>query len=504
LLTNNSVAANPVSHFKHLSRFDMSFPFWVTAFAIAAWSAVAAWINPAQFADNLEQFSWSHSLELGYWKHPPLPTWLIAIPIRLFGFSVYWTYALAAICFIGTVFFTWRITRRLFGYQAATFAALLIGLHIGFSWRAQLYNHNTVLLLFSAASVWATLRALDSGRKLSWLYAGMLAGLAMLSKYQAIVPLVGIVIALYTGGWLKQRSVVQGLAIAAITAFAVFLPHLIWIVMGSGSTINNAFHSAENLGFSRRLIVFMGFWLIQVRFHFPLLVAVSLLVLFKTASAVEHVVNERPQQHPRAWFLGLVAWPALFVSMAVLLGGMRLEAQWGLQTFQFVVIFVAWKLALMLPKNGLKRTVSLILVMQVVLAGFFAWSVVQPGQQFWQGQRSRNFPATDVAKEISSKWYEATSCPLKYVVGPSFEATVVSAYSGDNPIVLEDGDFKKSPWVSSEQLKEFGALYLAGDAAYLPHSLATTGQMTIPARVNDFQPIKQLFWGITLPQTNCK
>ena len=486
----------------------MSIPFWVTAVAIAVWSAAAAWINPAQFADNLEQFSWSHSLELGYWKHPPLPTWLIAIPIRLFGFSVFWTYALAAICFIGTVFFTWRITRRLLGDQAATFAALLMGLHIGFSWRAQLYNHNTVLLLFSAAAVWATLRALDDSSKklswMSWICAGILAGLAMLSKYQAIVPLVGIVIALYTGGWLKQRAVVQGLAIASATAFVVFLPHLVWIVMGSGSTINNAFHSAESLGFSRRLTVFMGFWLIQIRFHFPLLVAVSLLVLFKTEPAVERPADEKQQPHARAWFLGLVVWPALFVSLAVLLGGMRLEAQWGLQTFQFVVIFVAWKLAVVLPKNGLQRTVWLILLMQAVLAGFFAWSVVQPGQQVWQGQRSRNFPATDVAKEISSKWHEATNCPLKYVVGPSFEAAVVSAYSGDNPTVLEDGDFKKSPWVNAQLLQEFGALYLANDATQLPLGLATTGQMTIPARVNDFQPIKQLFWGIALPQLNCK
>lgn len=503
LLINNSATASHVSYFKHLSRFDMSIPFWVTAFAIAAWSAAAAWINPAQFADNLEQLSWSHSLELGYWKHPPLPTWLIAVPIRLLGFSVYWTYALAALCFIGTVFFTWRITWRLFGNQAATFAALLMGLHIGFSWRAQLYNHNTVLLVFSAAAVWATLRALDSGKKLSWVFAGILAGLAMLSKYQALVPLAGVVIALYMGGWFKQRDVVQGLAIASAAAFVVFLPHLVWMVMGSGSTINNAFHSAENLSLVNRLMVFMGFWLIQIRFYFPLLVGVSLLVLFKTRPAVGYVADEMPQQNPRAWFLGLVVWPAMFVSMAVLLGGMRLEAQWGLQTFQFAVIFIAWKLALVLPKNGLKRTVWLILLIHVVLAGFFAWSVVQPSQSMWQGQRSRNFPANDVAKEIAGKWHEATRCPLNYVVGPSFEAAVVSAYSGHNPTVLEDGDFKKSPWVSAQLLQEFGALYLANDATQLPLGLATTGQMTIPARVNDFQPKKQLFWGIALPQSNC-
>jgi 4-amino-4-deoxy-L-arabinose transferase-like glycosyltransferase len=482
-------------------------PFWLTALTIATWSMAAAVINPAQFADNLEQLSWSHSIELGYWKHPPLPTWLIAIPIRILGFSVYWTYALAALCFIGTVFFTWRITLRMFGQQAATFNVLLMGLHIGFSWRAQLYNHNTVLVLFIAATVWATLRALDSGKKWTWVFAGGLAGLAMLSKYQALVPLVGIVIALSMGGWLKQTAVRQGLGMALATACLVFLPHMIWLLMGSGSTIDNALHAAEGLGIRRRLTVFIGFWLIQIRFYLPVFIAVVLLVLFRKNTISTNIKQSESQPingQTRAWLYGLVVWPAFFVSMAALLGGIRLEAQWGLQTFQFVSVFIAWQLTIVLPKNDMQRTVWLVLLVQVVLAGFFAWSIIQPQQSFWQGKRSRNFPASDVATQMTGKWRDATPCPLMYVVGPSFEAAVVSAYSGDNPIVLEDGDFKKSPWVSVGQLKEFGALYLANEVAYLPKNLATTGQITIPARLNDFQPIKHLFWGVALPQSDCK
>lgn len=490
------------------SRFDISIPFWVTAFAIAAWSAAAAWINPAQFADSLEQFAWAHGVELGYWKHPPLPTWLIIAPIRLIGFSIYWTYALAATCFAGTAFFTWLITQRLFGQQAAVFAVLLIGLHIGFSWRAQLYNHNTVLILCVAATVWATLRALDSGKKTSWFLVGMLAGLAMLSKYQALVPLLGIVLTLQLGGWLKQRAVWQGVCVAMVAAFLVFSPHLIWMALGSGSTIDNAFNAAQGLSFTKRLTVFFGFWLIQIRFHLPILIAVALLVLFRKNApeiALSGSDTETPcKQQTRAWFVGLVVWPAFFVSMAVLLGGMRLEAQWGLQTFQFVVVFIAWQLAMALPHSDLKRTILVVVFAQLLLAAFFTWSILQPQQQFWQGARSRNFPALAVSKEITAKWYEATTCPLKFVVGPSFEAVIVAAYSSSNPAVVEDSDFKKSPWVNAENLQTSGALYLATDAAKLPSGLSKSGQLVIPARLNDYQPTKQLFWGVMLPPTDCK
>lgn len=478
-------------------------PFWVTACAIATWSLAAALVNPAQYADSLEELAWSHSLQWGYWKHPPLPTWLIAVPIRLIGFSVYWTYALAAACFIGTAFFTWRITLRLFGPQAAMFAVLLIGLHIGFSWRAQLYNHNTVLVLMTAATVWATLLALDSGKKMAWILSGALAGLAMLSKYQALVPLLGIVMALWLGGWFRQKRVQHGAALAAATALLVFAPHLIWVAMGAGSTINNALHSAEGLGPLRRLTVLLGFWLVQIRFHIPILIAVALLVLLKSGGTAASTPPVALNTQARAWLLGLIAWPAFVVSMVVLTGGVRLEAQWGLQTFQFLAVFIAWRLSIVLPQGHLRHSVRVILAAQLVLAGFFVWSVVQPSQTIWKGVRERNFPAAWVAKEMVNQWTFATHCPLTYVVGPSFEATVVSAYSGHNPAVLEDGDFKKSPWVTVELLKQHGAVYLASQASQFPSEVSVRGQLTIPARHNDLQPANQLFWGLVLPQTPC-
>ncbi len=480
-----------------------SLPFWFTALAIAAWSLAAALTNLAQYADSLEQFTWSHGLELGYWKHPPLPTWLIAAPIRLIGFSVYWTYALAAACFMGTAFFTWRITLRLFGPQAAMYAVLLIGLHIGFSWRAQLYNHNTVLLLFSSATLWATMRAIDSGRKLAWIVVGVLAGLAMLSKYQALVPLVGIVMALYLGGWLKQARVRWGVVIAAATALVVFAPHLVWIATSGGSTIDNALHSAEGLGPVRRIIVLLGFWLIQVRFHMPMLIAVGLLVLFKSAGEISPATSTSLSQQTRAWLIGLIIWPAFFVSMVVVLGGVRLEAQWGLQTFQFLVIYIAWRLSVALPQSGPGHTLRIVLIAQVILACFFAWSIVQPSQTIWKGARERNFPAESIAKEAVSQWQLVTNCRLQYVVGPSFEATIVSAYSGQNPAVLEDGDFRKSPWVTPAQLNIKGALYLALMEADFPAGVAPSGKVIVPARENDFQEARTLYVGIRLPQAPC-
>ena len=49
----------------------------VAIFFLAIWVSLSAFINTSQFGDNFEQFNWAHSWEWGYWKHPPLTTWLL-------------------------------------------------------------------------------------------------------------------------------------------------------------------------------------------------------------------------------------------------------------------------------------------------------------------------------------------------------------------------------------------------------------------------------------------
>jgi 4-amino-4-deoxy-L-arabinose transferase-like glycosyltransferase len=109
-----------------------------------------------------------------------------------------WTYVLSGLSLSGAAFFRWQVARRLVGARIAGMAVLLQGLHLGFSQRAELYNHNTVLVLFSVMTVCAVLRALEGERSRDWMLAGTgaCAGLAMLSKYQAVVILSGIDIAL--------------------------------------------------------------------------------------------------------------------------------------------------------------------------------------------------------------------------------------------------------------------------------------------------------------------
>ena len=73
-------------------------------------------------ADNIEQLTWVASLEAGYYKHPPLPTWLLWLPVRLFGASARTSYAMGAAFTLGTMAVLWQLVARLRGRRHVTVA----------------------------------------------------------------------------------------------------------------------------------------------------------------------------------------------------------------------------------------------------------------------------------------------------------------------------------------------------------------------------------------------
>ena len=60
--------------------------------------------------DNIEQLTWVRSLELGYDKHPPLPTWLLWLPAKVFGATAWTSYLAGATCTLGTIALLWQGT----------------------------------------------------------------------------------------------------------------------------------------------------------------------------------------------------------------------------------------------------------------------------------------------------------------------------------------------------------------------------------------------------------
>lgn len=133
-------------------------PLLFAIVSVFAWVTWTTYWDPGLYGDNVEQFVWVHSLEWGYFKHPPMPTWLLGATIQLIGPHSLLTNVLAAICFAVTGGLTWLIARQLLNENVANVAIVLWTLQQCFSVSAQIYNHNTVLVMFMAATIYTSLR----------------------------------------------------------------------------------------------------------------------------------------------------------------------------------------------------------------------------------------------------------------------------------------------------------------------------------------------------------
>ena len=466
-----------------------------TAFGVAFWVLLASLTSSGQFADNIEQFVWAQSLEPGYWKHPPLPSWLLWAALNLFGFWSGWTYLLSAACFIGTVFFGWRIAHRIAGARVAAIAVLLQGLHLGFSQRAELYNHNTVVILFSSMTVWAALRALDRLRLRDWVLVGVCAGLALLAKYQAAVILGGILLAMGLSGELKDRRVRMGCGCAALVGLAMLAPHVAAVLGREHSPIDYALSRFHEKSWGTVLHSVLGYFVNQLRFHLPMAVAVALVAWTARRGAATALMGPAegamaPAQ-ARAWMLGLVVWPLAFATLLPLGSGMPLQAQWGLPTLHFFVLYLAAKVAAALPRVPTVDFLRAVGCVQLLSALVFLGSPHPTDRRV-----DTAYPAQRMATAVRQDWDSATNCPLKFVAGPSFEAGLVSVYSGGYAKVLEDGDFGKSPWVDALEMQRAG--YVVMKRAVV---LSNEGQ---PAYANPVDWLAGLTWTVVPPLLDCE
>lgn len=474
--------------------------FWLAIGLVLAWASAAVALNTAQMGDNFEQFVWAHSLEWGYHKHPPLPTWLLAAVISAFGPSPYWTYALGAACVAGTAAFTYWIADDLVGAQRRDLALLLWGLQNAFSVRVQLYNHNTVMMLCVAACVWAVLMAVRRQGLTCWLMAGAAAGLALLSKYQSAVPLAGVVVALALSGELARPATRKGLALASFVASLLVAGHVDWVLDHGYSTLHYASQYGQRLDGPARLwglLVFLGQ---QLRLVLPALLLLVLLRWTRRTSSIDMRSAPAPQAmdaRQRAWFIGLTAFPLAATMLVGLLAGLKLQGHWGFQCLQFVGLWLAWW-ATRRAVPEFRRLSLATLAMHAVTLGTTA-GIASSAYNGGVRRDDTAYPARELAAVVQRDWAETTRCPLRLVVGPSFEAGMVSTYGMASPRVLEDGDFLKSPWISTTDLQQQGAAYISTRETDLPQGSARTGSLPITQRNRNRS--QRVYWAIVPPRS---
>ncbi|WP_428489776.1 glycosyltransferase family 39 protein [Rhodopila sp.] len=190
-------------------------------------------------------------LSLGYFDHPPASWWLSWGAAHGFGTEAPWAVRLPFILlFALSQLLVWRITCRVADQRAGFWAVLALNLSPVFgvttgTWVLPDGPLDAALL----GAVLCLLHALPAtGRRALgwWAGAGLCAGLALFSKYSAVLTVGGAFLYLLTSRahrhWLRRPEPY----IAVIVAAAVFSPVVIWNAMHGWASF--AFQGARATG----------------------------------------------------------------------------------------------------------------------------------------------------------------------------------------------------------------------------------------------------------------
>jgi dolichol-phosphate mannosyltransferase len=230
-----------------------------------------------------ETYYWNYSrhLDFGYLDHPPMVGWLIGAGTAAFGNTEFGVRIGALFCVVVAAFFSYRLTRNLFGEPSAVVAVLLMQTLPFFFLTGMLMTPDAPLTAAWAAALYFLERALIAGKSAAWWGAGVCLGLGLLSKYTigllGLSAIIFLILDSRSRRWLRRWEPYA----AALLALAIFSPVIIW----------NAHNEWASFVFqtSRRLAE-------RPRFALHRLIASALVLLTPTglAAAVVALVEPAP------------------------------------------------------------------------------------------------------------------------------------------------------------------------------------------------------------------
>jgi dolichol-phosphate mannosyltransferase len=175
-----------------------------------------------------EAYYWNYArhLDFGYLDHPPMVAWLIWAGTAVFGNVEFGVRLGAVLCGLIATFFTYRLTRDLFGTSSALVSVALMQTLPFFFLSGMMMTPDAPLAAAWAASLYFIERALLAGRAGSWWLAGVAIGLGLLSKYTISLVVLSTIIfvLLESRAWLRRVEPYAAILIAC----AIFAPVIVW------------------------------------------------------------------------------------------------------------------------------------------------------------------------------------------------------------------------------------------------------------------------------------
>ncbi|MCA8933032.1 MAG: glycosyltransferase family 39 protein, partial [Rhodospirillaceae bacterium] len=200
----------------------------LTAWRLA--TLAAGWVP--LYADEMQYWTWSRDLAVGYDTKPPMIAWLIRLTTAVAGDGSFGIRLSTPLVHATTALVLFWVGRTLVSPRVGALSAICYVALPGISVSALVVSVDPALLMFWAFGLAAVIKAEGGGRPtahpvLWWALAGAFTGCALLTKYAAVAFPVSLLLYLLLARRLRVFASAGPYAYAA-ALLAVFSPNLVW------------------------------------------------------------------------------------------------------------------------------------------------------------------------------------------------------------------------------------------------------------------------------------
>jgi 4-amino-4-deoxy-L-arabinose transferase-like glycosyltransferase len=190
---------------------------------------IVGWLSVGIHPDEAYYWVWSEHLQGGYFDHPSGVAWIIRLFTSVFGDHAWSIRLPAVLAWLAISFSVYLIGRDAFpsgkiaGWMSVLVAGSLPLYQIGF----HVITPDAPYLLFTSLAYLVLYLALTRDSRW-WLAVGVFGGLALVSKYIAVLFPAGIFLALLFSAPGRRILVSPWPWLAAVVAFLLFTPVIVW------------------------------------------------------------------------------------------------------------------------------------------------------------------------------------------------------------------------------------------------------------------------------------
>ncbi|QOZ30080.1 glycosyltransferase family 39 protein [Bradyrhizobium sp. CCBAU 51753] len=180
--------------------------------------------------DEAYYWTWSKENALSFLDHPPMIAWFIRFGTAILGDTNLGVRLGGIVAMLATQLLLADIVRRVThnNVRAVVLALLLPEAALYYGLLMAKVAPDTALIPFATAMLWSLVRLAQSDDGRWWLAAGLFAGLALLSKFTAIMLLPAVLAFALVPEWRWRWLRSPYPYLAALIAVVVFAPVMIW------------------------------------------------------------------------------------------------------------------------------------------------------------------------------------------------------------------------------------------------------------------------------------